>query len=69
MAGNSEAELQVGQPLSTAQREMQAVAFLPVAPEVGALAPNFILPDTTGKQVSLSDFQGQPVVVTFFHTW
>lgn len=42
---------------------------LPVAPEVGALAPDFTLVDTAGNQVSLADFKGKPAVVTFFHTW
>lgn len=42
---------------------------LPVAPEIGALAPNFILADTAGNQVSLANFKGKPAVVTFFHTW
>lgn len=42
---------------------------LPVAPKVGALAPDFTLADTTGNEVSLADFRGKPAVVTFFHTW
>jgi cytochrome oxidase Cu insertion factor (SCO1/SenC/PrrC family) len=40
-----------------------------VAPKVGALAPNFNLVDITGNQISLSDYRGKPVVVSFFHTW
>ena len=42
---------------------------LPVAPQVGALAPDFTLTDITGNQVSLVDYRGKPVVVSFFHTW
>jgi cytochrome oxidase Cu insertion factor (SCO1/SenC/PrrC family) len=42
---------------------------LPIAPAVGALAPDFTLADTAGNQVSLADFKGKPAVVTFFHTW
>jgi cytochrome oxidase Cu insertion factor (SCO1/SenC/PrrC family) len=42
---------------------------LPIAPKVGALAPDFTLADTAGSQVSLAAFRGKPVVVTFFHTW
>lgn len=42
---------------------------LPVAPEVGALAPEFTLADIAGNQVSLADYRGKPAVVTFFHTW
>lgn len=47
----------------------EAIASLPVEPRVGALAPDFTLEDTNGNEVALSDFRGQPVVVTFFHTW
>jgi cytochrome oxidase Cu insertion factor (SCO1/SenC/PrrC family) len=42
---------------------------LPVRPQVGALAPDFTLVATTGEQISLADYQGKPVVVSFFHTW
>lgn len=34
--------------------------------ELGTLAPDFSLPDTTGKQVSLSDFQGSPALLVVF---
>lgn len=40
-----------------------------VAPEIGALAPNFTLSDTDGNTVSLSDFRGKPVAVMLFHSW
>jgi cytochrome oxidase Cu insertion factor (SCO1/SenC/PrrC family) len=50
--------------------EMQfVVSSVSGAPKVGALAPNFNLVDITGKQISLSDYRGKPVVVSFFHTW
>ena len=49
--------------------DASAVPDIPVAPRVGALAPDFTLADTTGNQVSLADFRGKPAVVTFFHTW
>ena len=45
------------------------VAALPVAPEIGALAPDFELSGVDGNLVRLSDFRGQPVVLTFMHTW
>jgi peroxiredoxin len=34
--------------------------------EAGATAPDFTLPDQDGKQVSLSDFRGQAVVLVFY---
>jgi peroxiredoxin len=32
-------------------------------------APNFILPDLSGKPLALSDFRGKVVFVTFWTTW
>lgn len=46
-----------------------AVTGLRTAPEVGALAPDFELPSKDGELLKLSDFRGQPVAVTFMHTW
>jgi cytochrome oxidase Cu insertion factor (SCO1/SenC/PrrC family) len=46
-----------------------AAAGSSVAPEVGALAPDFQLATIDGEQVQLSDFRGRPVAVTFMHTW
>ncbi len=40
-----------------------------LAPEVGALAPDFTLANLGGQLVSLSDFRGRPVAAMFFHTW
>lgn len=34
--------------------------------EVGKKAPDFTLPDETGKPVKLSDFKGKRVVVFFY---
>ncbi|PLX78748.1 MAG: hypothetical protein C0614_08335 [Desulfuromonas sp.] len=36
---------------------------------LGALAPDFRLPDLEGRQVSLSDFRGQVVLVKLATTW
>lgn len=36
---------------------------------VGDLAHDFSLPDLDGRQVSLADFEGQPIVVNFWATW
>ena len=40
------------------------------APEVGALAPDFVLPDLNGTQVRLADYRGKKVVfVNFWAPW
>jgi thiol-disulfide isomerase/thioredoxin len=38
-------------------------------PQRGKPAPSFALPDTNGKTVSLQEFKGRPVIVTFWATW
>ena len=38
-------------------------------PKVGSIAPNFTVTDLVGKKVSLSDFEGQPVWLTFWGSW
>ena len=38
-------------------------------PHVGDMAPNFSLPDTDGKLVSLSDYKGKYVLVDFWASW
>jgi len=42
---------------------------LPVAPEVGAMAPNFSLQTPDGETFALSDFRGQGVLVNMWATW
>jgi hypothetical protein len=44
-------------------------ADLPVAPAPGARAPDFILADLNGNEVSLSGLQGQAVLLNFWATW
>ena len=38
-------------------------------PLEGYLAPDFSLPDASGKRVSLSDFEGKPVFLNFWASW
>lgn len=44
-------------------------ADLEVAPEVGARAPSFTLPALDGDEISLADFEGQPVILDFWASW
>ena len=36
-------------------------------PAVGARAPDFALPSSTGKEIKLADFAGKKAVVLFFY--
>ena len=46
---------------------MLGVASVAVAVEIGEKAPDFTLPSTTGKDISLSQFQGKkPVLIEFY---
>jgi thiol-disulfide isomerase/thioredoxin len=38
-------------------------------PEIGTLAPDFVLDDLTGKPVRLSDLRGSVVVINFWASW
>ena len=40
-----------------------------VSPLQGKMAPEFTLPDLTGKKVSLADFKGKAVLLNFWATW
>jgi len=42
---------------------------LNVAPEIGALAPDFTLPTLDKQVVSLNELRGQPLVLNFWATW
>ena len=39
------------------------------APELGAIAPGFILQNTDGTEVSLQDHRGKVVLINFWATW
>ena len=42
---------------------------LPVEPRVGALAPEVLLPDLAGNEVSLNGLRGNLVLLNFWTTW
>ncbi|MDO8616678.1 MAG: redoxin domain-containing protein [Dehalococcoidia bacterium] len=46
-----------------------APAGTDVAPQPGALAPDFLLEQLTGGELRLSDLRGRPVVLNFWATW
>jgi peroxiredoxin len=60
---------------ATGSKEVGPIALpdnpddLPVAPELGALAPDFTLETPDGETYTLSDFRGQPVLVNMWATW
>ena len=48
------------------KRNSRSNQDLPKPLEPGVTAPEFVLPATTGKSISLRDLQGQPVVLAFY---
>lgn len=40
----------------------------PAPIEIGGLAPNFVLPNVSGKSVNLVDYRGKPTIVFFWAT-
>ena len=53
----------------TVGRSPQAVSVSAGVARVGGPAPNFSSWDLNGKKVSLADFKGRPVLLTFWATW
>src|SRR2546428_586909 len=52
---------------STASSSTSTSSGAPVGLQVGDAAPNFTLTTLDGKQVSLSDFRGKPVMLNFWY--
>lgn len=46
-----------------------ALSILAEAPQAGHLAPDFTVQSLDGEEVSLSNYQGMPVVLNFWATW
>lgn len=42
---------------------------LPIAPEIGALAPDFTRSTIHGEPITLADLRGRPVIINFWATW
>ena len=40
-----------------------------IAPHTGFLAPEISLLDSNGKEITLSELRGQPVIINFWATW
>jgi peroxiredoxin len=53
--------------VSTATTANSSASGAPVGLQVGDAAPNFTLTTLDGKQVSLSDFRGKPVMLNFWY--
>ena len=69
----SEADVRQGRPVvSRPGTEAEAAENGGAAAAImtpGAPAPNFSLPDRSGRTFSLSDFRGRPLLVDFWATW
>jgi peroxiredoxin len=54
-------------PAPVASSSLSSTSGAPVGLQVGDTAPNFTLTTLDGKQVSLSDFRGKPVMLNFWY--
>ena len=57
------------EPTATPEVTPEATAEKTAAPQEYPLAPEFILTDLDGNEVSLSDFRGSPILLNFWATW
>lgn len=49
--------------------EQNTAPGVQMSPQVGKMAPDFKLLSLEGQDVSISDFQGKPVLLSFWATW
>lgn len=61
--------VQIGQDLHVLLGDHTLMAPTTVAPQVGAVAPNFSLPSLSGSPLDLHRFRGKPLLVNFWATW
>lgn len=52
----------------TSMALITASCSTPSCPEIGSKAPNFTLKNVDGESVSLSDFEGRPIIINFWST-
>lgn len=55
--------------IMAAALSLGAVTAVAATPVVGESAPDFALKSTTGKNLRLSEYRGQPVLLTFWAGW
>jgi len=61
--------INVGLPERAAFTGQLTVGQVPVAPEIGALAPPFTKMTVDGRTIDLSELHGSPVIINFWATW
>lgn len=54
---------------SSSNLEEEPHALPPTGSQPGYTASDFALVSLSGEEIALSSFRGQPVFVSFFHTW
>ena len=54
---------------SQVQQTQESAPALTVAPEIGAIAPNFTLQTVNGEEIKLHDLRGEAVMVNYWVTW
>lgn len=58
-----------GDQIGVVKQIQPAGQHLATGPQVGKLAPNFLLKTTQGQTIRLSDLRGRPVLLNFWATW
>jgi peroxiredoxin len=61
--------LQAGLPQRAAFTGQFTAGQVPIAPEIGALAPPFTKMTLDGRTIALDEMRGSPVIINFWATW